>query len=361
MFAAGRLSWLGNASENKSMLIRENKWILCFGLLLSLMCVTEVVAVKDAGIPVILDADIDSDVDDVGCLAVLHALANKREANILAVIATTEDIDGPACVDAINTYFNRPDIPIGVNKEARPDPSLPHWLYLRSGLSKYTHTIAKEFPHNLESYYHAECAVSLYRRILSSQEDKSVVIITVGHLTNLKNLLLSEPDKHSPLYGFALVQRKVKLWSCVGGKYPSGKEPNFYRPHPDSTFITVPNWPTKVVFSGWEVGNPIKTGGAWFKQNARRDSPIYRAYELYNNFEGRASWDQTAVLYAIRGVTDDALWSVRREGYNHISPDGSNEWKLSPDNKNQGYLVEKMAAAELAQILDGLMVQGPAN
>jgi inosine-uridine nucleoside N-ribohydrolase len=312
------------------------------------------------GVPVIFDADIDSDVDDVGALAVLHALADSGEADILGVIATTEDIDAPACVAAINAYYKRPNIPIGANHQARPDASLPKWLYLRSGFSKFTAAIAREFPHDLKSYCQTECATSLYRRLLASQDDNSVVIITVGHLTNLKNLSLSVPDEHSGLYGIDLIRGKVKLWCCVGGRYPSGKEANFYRPDPESTLITVSNWPGMVVFSGWELGNPVKTGGAWFKQNAHKSSPVYRAYELYNNFEGRASWDQTAVLYAIRGTMNDTLWSIQWEGWNHILPDGSNEWRVFPGKKDQGYLAEKMEPAQLAKLLDELMVRRPA-
>lgn len=316
---------------------------------------------KSAAVPVIYDTDIDSDVDDVGALAVLHALANRGEANILAVIATTEDVDGPACVAAINTYFHRPNIPIGVNKEARPDPSLPGWLHLRSGFSRYARTIAAEYPHTLEGYSHAECATALYRRMLSSQPDNSVIIVTVGHLTNLKNLLLSTPDEHSPLDGIALVRRKVKLWSCMGGRYPRGKEANFYRPHPESTVVSVSNWPTTVVFSGWELGRDIITGGESFRQKAAKDSPVRRAYELYNNFAGRHSWDQTSVLYAVRGTDEDTLWSVQWDGSNHVFPDGSNEWRTSPHNENHGYLVAKMAPERIAEILEQLMLQEPMN
>jgi purine nucleosidase len=336
------------------------KWAVCLGLLASWVCAAAV-AGKAAAVPVIYDTDIDSDVDDVGALAVLHALASRGEANLLAVITTTEDIHGPACVAAINTYFNRPDIPIGVNKEARPDPALPRWLHLRSGFSRYARTIAREYPHTLESYDHAECATALYRRALASQEDNSVVIVTVGHLTNLKNLLLSAPDEHSPLYGFALVQRKVKLWSGMGGMYPGGKEANFYRPHPESTVVCVNNWPTKVVFSGWELGRDIITGGESFRRKIAKDSPVRRAYELYNNFAGRHSWDQTSVLYAVRGTANGTLWSVQWVGANHVFPDGSNEWRASPDNANHGYLIPKMDPEKIAHMLEELMLQGPAN
>jgi len=295
--------------------------------------------------PVIFDTDLDSDVDDVGALATLHALANNGEAKILAVIVTSDDMHSPLCADAINTYFCRPDIPIGVNKKER----------LRS-FSRYTKGIAEEYPRDLRSYDDAEDATSLYRKILASQPDNSVVIITVGHLTNLKNLLLSQADVHSPLDGVALVKKKVKLWSCMGGKYPSGKEPNFYRPDPGSTVVCVSRWPKQVVFSGVEIGNAIKTGGETFQKQESPNSPVRRAYELYNQFRGRSSWDQTAVLYAVRG--GDKYWSIHTKGYNHVSADGSNEWRTSPD-KDHGYLVKRTDPGELASIIDELMLQEP--
>ena len=292
---------------------------------------------------IIFDTDLDSDVDDVGALAVLHALANKGEAKILGVIVTSDDMHSPLCADAINTYFQHPDIPIGVNKKAK----------LRS-FSRYTKGIAEEYPHDLQSYGNADDATSLYRKILASQPDNSVIIVTVGHLTNLKNLLLSEADTHSPLGGITLVRKKAKLWSCMGGKYPKGKEPNFYRPDPGSTSVCVNRWPKQVVFSGAEIGNPIKTGGENLRKHAPLQSPVRRAYELYNQFRGRSSWDQTAVLYAVRGNSD--WWSVHRQGHNHAFSDGSNEWRSSPD-KDHGYLVEKTSPGELAKIIDELMIQ----
>ena len=196
----------------------------------------------------------------------------------------------------------------------------------------------------------------LYRRILASQPDNSVAIITVGHLTNLKNLILSQADAHSQLDGVALIRNKVKLWSCMGGKYPKGKEPNFYRPDPCSTEVCVNRWPKKVVFSGAEIGSDIKTGGEFFRKQASLKSPVRRAYELYNQFRGRSSWDQTAVLYAVRGRGE--YFSVHKQGHNHIFSDGSNEWRSSPD-KDHVYLAKKMKPEELAGIIDGLMIQQP--
>ena len=43
----------------------------------------------------ILDADIDSDVDDVAALAMLHHLASKNQIELLAVIVTSDDPFAP--------------------------------------------------------------------------------------------------------------------------------------------------------------------------------------------------------------------------------------------------------------------------
>jgi inosine-uridine nucleoside N-ribohydrolase len=291
---------------------------------------------------VILDTDIDSDVDDVGALAMLHVLADHYAVDILGVIVTSDDKYAPLCTDAINHYFNRPEIPIGVQKGIPLQES-----------SKYTKEISEEFEHGLSSYADAEEATDLYRKLLSSQPDSSVIIITIGHLTNLRNLIESKPDGYSNLTGVDLIKKKVKLWSCMGGMYPEGKEANFYRPDPESTRISVEKWPVQVVFAGWEIGNKIKTGGEYLRKTLSPKSPVWRAYQLYNNFKGRASWDQASVLYAVTNSND--YWDLQKEGQVVVSEDGSNKWH-SGENDHQAYLVEKMDPNEVAKIIDALMI-----
>ena len=292
-------------------------------------------------IKVIFDADIDSDVDDVGAMAMLHTFADHNAVEILGVIVTTEDHYAVQCTDAINHYFGRPDIPIGALKN----------VPLRDN-SKYTRQISQEFPHNLASYDEAEEATALYRKLLSSQPDSSVVIITVGHLSSLMNLLESGPDQYSTLSGPDLIKKKVKLWSCMGGMYPEGDEANFIRPDPASTIVSVDKWPGQVVFSGWELGNKIITGGDYVKKSLSSESPVWRAYQLYNNFQGRPSWDQASVLYAISNSSD--YWDLQKEGHVVIAEDGGNQW-VTGENENQAYLIEKMDPTEVAKIIDAIM------
>ena len=302
-----------------------------------------------APVRIIFDTDLDSDCDDLGALAVLHALADLGEAEILAVVTTTDDAWSPRCADAVNTYYGRPDVPIGVL-----DPNRG----ARGGRSRYTRAVAEACPHDLRAYEAAEDAVALYRRTLASQPDRSVVVVTVAHLTSLARLMKSPPDKHSPLSGLELVAKKVRLWSCMGGSYPKGKEPNFYRPDPASTVHAVGHWPAgvRVVFSGAEIGKPIQTGARLRETPA--GNPVRIGYESYFRAPGRSrsSWDQTAVLYAVRGLGD--RWATETTGHCHVFPDGSNEWRPSPD-KAQEYLKPKLPPNALAALIESLMLRPP--
>ena len=74
---------------------------------------------KAAPIHIILDSDMGPDYDDVGAITILHAYADRGDATILATMASTK-YDGVAGVlNAFNTYFNRPGLPVGVPKAKR--------------------------------------------------------------------------------------------------------------------------------------------------------------------------------------------------------------------------------------------------
>ena len=294
----------------------------------------------------IFDTDMMGDVDDVGTVAVLHALANQGEVEILAMGLSGKNPWSPLCLDALNTYFKRPNIPIGVVKGPAFDKK-----------SRYAETIAKEFPHQLKTAEDTPDAAALYRKVLAGQPDKGVVMVSVGQVTNFRNLLKTSSDEYSGLNGVELVRQKVKAWVCMGGKIPEGREANLVHDGPAAAFA-IANWPTLIVFSGWEIGQEIMTGAGLRK--APKGTPVRRAYELFNGLNHRQSWDQTAVLYAVRGL-DGGLadyWDVRTEGYLHVNPDGSNEWRTAPD-KNHAYLARKMDPKKIAAVIEALMLRQP--
>lgn len=310
-------------------------------LLTATLCTVTTLLCAQSPLKVILDTDLDSDVDDVGALAMLHTFADNKAVEILGIIVTSEDKYAPMCADAINHYFGRPDIPIGALKGVALVDN-----------SKYTRQISQEFPHDITSYDEAEDGTALYRKLLASQPDSSVVIITIGHLTNLRNLIESKPDKYSKLSGMDLINKKVKLWSCMGGKFPKGIEANFSRPDPASTKVSVEKWSVPVVFAGWEIGNNILTGGAYLQKSLSAKSPVWRSYQLYNNFQGRPSWDQVSVLYAVSSL--NGYWDLKKDGRVIVGEDGSNKW-LPGGKGNQAHLIQKMNPVEVAKVIDALM------
>jgi len=279
------------------------------------------------GIPrIIFDSDMSSDHDDVGDIAVLHGLASMGECEIIGMMVSSQNGGTPLCMDAINTYYGKPNIPIGV----RPDIG---------GLGEYAGIIASEFPHGPEqSPKDFPLAVNLYRQLLASQPDRSVIIATTGYLNNLQALLQSGPDQFSVLNGMDLVRQKVKLWACAGGAFPSGGEFNF-TVEPAASFYVVNNWPTAVTYTGFDIGSAIYTGGRIAE--APTTSPIRRVYVGLKNQYPYPSWGQVAIYQAVRGSR--GLWGAVTVGHNICTPTGSNAWSTDRDptgNEEQAYLLE---------------------
>ncbi len=278
---------------------------------------------------VIFETDMCLDVDDVGALAVLHNLANNNEAEILAVSFNEAHPSGAAAIDAINTWYGRGDIPVGVYKGDLPDPDS----------SKYLDAVAK-LPHDLDSES-APSSLDVYRQVLASQPDGSVTIISVGFLNNLNDLLKAEPD---------LVVKKVK--ELVIMLYLDGDSFQLSRHNLQSTSLNVIlNWPTPIVHS--PVGPEVLTGVGLEKTPV--ENPVREAYYKFfdNKFEGRSSWDQLAVLYGVRGA------SGYFNKYTNTIGSFSNGlvWKLK--SGYHSYLVEKLSNEAYEKIIEPMMIAPP--
>ena len=149
-------------------------------------------------VPVVFDTDMDTDCDDVGALAVLHALADLGECEILATPVSSRFAYSAPCTAAINAYYGRGALPVGAPKGDGAN--------VNRG-SRYAKQIAEAFPGRFETNADAPDAVAVYRRVLAARPDAAadpaggVVVVTVGYLTNLRDLLASGPDEASPLTG----------------------------------------------------------------------------------------------------------------------------------------------------------------
>ena len=299
-------------------------------------------------VPVIFDSDMGFDYDDVGALAVLHALSDNGEVEILATIASTKYEGVAAVMDVLNTYYNKPDIPIGVPKG---DALL---LKDRQGWSD---TLISRYPHDIWENKGVRGAVELYRRILANQPNNSVTLITVGFLTNIAGLLRSSADRFSPLSGKELIDKKVLKMVSMAGKFPSGLEFNIEEDVASARYV-FENWSRSLLFSGFEIGNEIKTGLSLVQNSRINNNPVKDVYRISipqekKDSTGRMSWDQTAVLAAVRGL--EPYYKVK-SGSIIIRDDGSNTW--SPIGSQQ-HLIADRPVAEVQQIIDNLMMQQP--
>ena len=69
----------------------------------------------------IYDTDFRSDVDDVGGLATANALADLGMLELAGIVASTTGPYVVGAIDAVNTYYSRGDVPVGL---IAPDPDL---------------------------------------------------------------------------------------------------------------------------------------------------------------------------------------------------------------------------------------------
>lgn len=321
-------------------------------LLFSLLAITAACTEKKAAdkkVAVIFDTDIGPDYDDVGAIAMLHAFADSGEARILATVASNKYEGIAGVLDVFNTYFGRPDIPIGVPKGNGVDTrDTQHW----------TDTLLAKYPHKIKNNADVPDAISVYRKVLAAEPDSSVTIVTVGFLTNLANLLESKGDDISPLSGKELVKKKVKLLVSMAGKFPAGKEYNVFK---DSTAAVAAfsTWPTPVIYSGFEIGWNVKTGLPITQNNNIQNSPVKDAFSISipqspDDAAGRMSWDETAVLVAVRG---HAPYYTLQPGKIKVTADGSNTWDTT--GSGQHYLVEKESPKTVQDVIDQLMAHQP--
>ena len=250
-------------------------------------------------VKLIFDTDIGNDIDDALALAMLHTLADRGEVELLAVTISKDNPWAAVYVDVVNRFYGRPDVPIGVVRDGKtPEDGYVRTVAERKNGRKFA------YARDLKSGADSPEAVKLLRKTLAVQSDGSVVIVSVGFMTNLARLLDSKPDSVSPLNGTDLVARKVRLYCQMAGAFgaDAGPEYNVFI-DADASRKVFEGWPTPIVASGFEVGAAILYPASSIEHDFGyvRDHPIAEAYRAYGKMPyDRPTWDLTAVLYAVR-------------------------------------------------------------
>jgi inosine-uridine nucleoside N-ribohydrolase len=296
---------------------------------------------------VIFDTDMWSDIDDALALAMLHALENRGEIKLVAVTVNMEEPWCASYVDAVDTFYGRPKIPIGLVRDGKnleairkqfPETIWPVTEYTRLMAERKKSDGTLVYPHRLVDGSKAPEAVALLRRTLAAQADGSVVMIEVGYHTNLARLLDSGADTASPLGGRDLVARKVRLLSVMAGNFGETEAGGKVKPKGTPEFnlmVDVPaaqkvfsEWPTPIVDSGFEIGISMLYPGYSIDHDYSyvAHHPVADTYRTYAE-ETKSTWphdhptyDLTAVLYAARPDRD--YFSLSKPGKITVLADG---------------------------------------
>lgn len=289
-------------------------------------------AVAAPPVPVIFDTDIGNDVDDCLALAILHAFQSRGEARILAVTITKDNPWAPRLASAIDIFYGRPEIPIGVVHDGKTHDDGYLKKALDAGHHKYTDN--------------AKDAVEVLRAALGKEADGSVVIVQVGFSTNLAHLLQSPGGKE-------LAARKVKRLVMMAGDFTGGgPEYNVVTDIPAAQKIAR-DWPTAVVWSGFEVGRTIRYPAASIVRDFGPPGahPVADAYRVYQKMPyDRETWDLTAAFYAVR--PDDGYFTASPEGA--VSVDDRGMTKFTPQAGGH-HRILSVDAAQRARILEAFL------
>lgn len=311
-----------------------------------------------AGKPrIIFDTDITGDVDDVLALAMCHSLADRGACELLGVTVSKNNPLTAGFVDAANTFYGRPDLPIGVTRDASAQRRDSKYLKLAD---------SPDYPHDLKRNEDARDAVELIRELLEKQPDGSVTIVSVGIASNMANLLKSPG-------GIELVRKKVKLLSIMAGAFAFCANSNY---HLEANVINgigymqtvADDWPedVPVVWSGYEIGEALPYPRVSIARdlNYLPHHIVKESYLLHSGPEhDRPCWDESSVLYAV--FPDRGFFGLSINGRVTVGDDGFTRFK--PPGKQAGGTRDRfltMTSTQRARALEAIMqltVQPPSR
>jgi inosine-uridine nucleoside N-ribohydrolase len=291
----------------------------------------------------VFDTDMGNDIDDAVALAILHALESRGEAKLLAVTITKDNPQAAAFVDLMNTFYGRPEIPVGVVKNGKTPGST---AMIRVPAEKKHAGGMLVYPRRLAD---APDATDVLRRILEQENDGSVVFVQVGFSTNLARLLEAAPE---------LVARKARLLSAMAGYFPTGKPEYNVKTDIPSARKVFAEWPTPIVFSGWEVGGAmlfpaasIEKEFAWTEHHPVADS--YRAYRKMPY--DRPTWDPTSALYAVR--PERGYFSLSAPGRVTVDDEGRTVFTPAAEGRHRYLMVDETQRAQTLEAMVALASQ----
>lgn len=310
---------------------------------------------------VIFETDMGNDIDDALALDMLYKYQDMGKAHILLLSSNKKNSYTIPFLDIMNNFYGYPDIPLATVKNSP----------VKEGKEKtYVEIVDDEnlqynyFKKSLNNSDTVADAVQKYRQILSSERDGSVVIISVGFLTNLSELLQSQPDNFSNLNGKELVKKKVKMVSVMGGDFRPGLKKGEFNIRFDipSAKDFFQNWPTEIIVSTWEVGGNIIFPGTEVttELNYVSHHPLKIAYQSYLPMPyDRPTWDLTSVLYALE--PKNKYFSLSQRGVLSVDDKGFTTFISNTKGLHRFLIVNSSQSTAILQRFEELIRRKPSK
>ena len=296
---------------------------------------------------IIIDTDLSLWWDDATAVGMANVLQQRGQIRVLGIMSDVRNPIAVAAIDAIDTAYGHPNIPLGAVVDSSAD----------TAAHGYTDTLVEDLPHAVRSSAQVGSAVTLYRRLLAAQPDHSVTIVAIGGDTNLAGLLASGPGQGSSLAGRSLVATKVKQLVVEDGLFPNGAPPltnEAIDPAATRTLVADNDWPTPIAWVDGLTGIQTRVGGDLCKTVGPRN-PMRIVYEAKFGCgaPGDGDWDGPTLLYAIEGPRH-VFVELGQGGAALVNPSGGLSWGTDPQKSNEVYVhVEDQQA--LNQQIDSLL------
>ena len=286
----------------------------------------------------IFDTDAGSDCDDMMALAYLANMERKGMIDIKCVTYSHASKHGPA---AIRAFFR------GVKLPVPPIGQMTHGKVIDDN---YCKAVSDKFATE-EDRKEVPDAVSVLRKALV--ESENAVICAVGPLTNISDLLLSQPDSISDLNGVELVKAKCSKVLMMAGEFvaENGKdiktEWNVLCDVQACRNVAL-LCPVPMVWLPWETGYDMKTGRPLLDKYCE-ENPVSLAFKLYPwvDSDGRHSWDPATALYSIEGAGEFFTENV---GCVTVDEKGVTTFVADPNGSHTVLTIEEKAGASVLDI-----------
>ncbi len=314
-----------------------------------------------------------SDIDDLSALVLLNALADMEKCEILCIVTNTRSDKVVEMIDAVNTYYNNPNVPIGIKGGSSN---------LIRVTNSYSKIIADNYKHKQKSA-NAPSATEVLRNALSSISESDTVIYIHADVIAYWNVLCigafleSSPDDISGLNGWELfnakVDRFVSYIPCLPNNNVAENCPDWadrVSTNPEKVANFIENYQNEL------IGNTTAVMQAHLPTRLLEqpdDHPLKVAFNHYYT-QTPPSWhgsnevphqisiygDGLGIFYTVLGESVKHFFAYHSHGNFKISDEQKLRWTRKHTDNSNGYIYPlPQYQAELWKRLDELICYKP--